>query len=490
MKLPKARLQELAAEWRAARRVYPLYSAVRKTFGLELGPCVALESPIDREDEQSMNEVRQWLQAMDQQCSAAQIRQIIQHSSLGKEPCLRALIKRYLSNTEKAPEDRSKLDFLLVQYFAECASRAISLGKIELQVVAQVLEPVLGECPLSTPKFLEPLSGLVEKIEACKSLQDLISQGVFEAGRKLKEQCGGMYFGASVLVAFVRYNFLLRRAFVRMLHGDVESIRNGLRLLERLSVDHVDCSSAGFSSSESIADLGKYCQSWRKVFIADYANGPSFESIAGIRFAVEAAVEANRTAEKSGTKVSENPEPPPVPSTPSATPAKTVLAEVAQIENARARVAAVVSNKPVKQEPNPGVDVQRAIAHIAKQVAAGSQPKGAAAVSVELGGSQFVLSSWELMAFLNSNAMSIALQRAVVVRSLIERALSSIKKTGESPDLVSAFELGREVAAEMQQRIAQARDAKNLNEAVEMAASSKRLATVMGEAERCLTVSK
>src|SRR3954468_13487796 len=199
MKLTKAKLQELAAEWRAARRVYPLYAAVQKTFDLGLGPCPALESPIDSEDEQSVNEVRQWLQEMDLRSSAAQIRQIVQHSSMGTEPCLRTLIKRYFAKAEKAPEDRSKLDFLLVQYFAECASRAMSLGKIDLQAVARVLEPVIGECPLSTPKFLEPLNGLIERIEGCKSLRDLISQGVFDSGRKLKEQSGGMYFGPSVL---------------------------------------------------------------------------------------------------------------------------------------------------------------------------------------------------------------------------------------------------------------------------------------------------
>jgi hypothetical protein len=86
--------------------------------------------------------------------------------------------------------------------------------------------------------------------------------------------------------------------------------------------------------------------------------------------------------------------------------------------------------------------------------------------------------------------MALALQRAVVARTLVEHAFAQMKKTGVAPDLSSALELGHVVAAEMQERIAQARDAKNLNEAVEMAASSKRLMTVMKEAEQCLTVSK
>jgi hypothetical protein len=489
MKLPKAKLQELAAEWRAARRVYPLYATVLKTFELGVGPCLALESPIDREDEQSINEVRQWLQQMDQRSTAAQIRQIVQHSSLGTETCLRTLIRRYLSNPEKAPEDRSKLDFLLVQYFAESASRAISLGKIDLRAVAQVLEPVVGESPITTPKFLEPLNGLIEQIEACKRLRDLISLGVFDAGRKLKEQCGEMYFGPSVLVAFVRYNFLLRRAFVRMLHADVEVIRTGLKSLERANVTHVDCSSAGFSSREPVADLRKYSQSWRKVFVADYANGPSFESIAGIRDAVEAALIAEGTVEKAMATAAPSSTGTKAPAGISTTPAKTLLAEVAQIESARARVAAVVNSKPTKENTKAVLTMQRATAHIAKQVAGASQHKGAA-VSVELGGLQIVLSPWELSAFTKADATSLVLQRAVVARTLVEQAFGEMKHSGEITNLSSALELGHEVATELQERIARARDAKNLNDAVEMAASSKRLMTVMGEAERCLTISK
>ena len=492
MKLSKVKLQELAAEWRAARRVYPLYSAALKTFDLGLLPCPSLESPIDREDESSITEVREWLKEMDWRCSAAQIRQIIQSSDIGKEPCLRALIQRYIQKAEKTNEDRYKLDFLMVQYFAECASRAVSLGKIELQDVAQVLEPVIGECPLTMPRFLEPLKSLIEHIHSCKNLGDLISQGVVESGRKLKEEAGDMYFGPSVLVAFVRYNFLLRRAFVRMLHADVEVIRTGLRELERAEVTNVDCSSAGFSTSEPISDLRQYCQSWRKVFVADYAKGPSFESIAGIRHAVEMAAKAQQTAEKSKAKRIQAPTattPSSSHSRPVVSPAKTVLDEVAQIENARARVAAVV-NKPAKQEPKPGLNMERAIEHIAKQIGAASQRKGAAAAGVEFGGAQIVLSPWELLAFKKSDATSFALQRAVVARTLVEQNFEQLKKTGAAPDLFSALELGHVVAAEMQEFIAQARNAKNLGEAVEMAASSKRLITVMGEAERCLTVSK
>lgn len=493
MKLPKAKLQELAAEWRAMRRVYPLYAAALKTFNLGLSPCSALESPIDREDETSITAVREWLQEMDVRCSAAQIRQIIQNSDLGKEPCLRALIQRYLQKAEKTSEDRYKLDFLMVQYFAVCASRAVSLGKVELHDVGQVLEPVVGECSDSTPRFLEPLNILIDHIHNCKCLGDLISQGVVESGRKLKDQAGGMYFGPSVLVAFVRYNFLLRRTFVRMLHADVEIIRTGLLELERGGVTHVDCLSAGFTATEPISDLRQYCQSWRKAFVADYAKGPSFESIAGIRHAVEAAIDGKRVAEKAKTKrtqVVAEAEACQAIANSRAIPAKTVSAEVAQIENARARVAAVVNNESAEQEPKAAVNVQRVIAHIAKQVAIASHHKGAAAVHVEFGGSQIVLSSWELLAFAKLDATSLALQRAVVARTLVEQGCGQLQKTGSAPGLFSALELGHAVAAEMQERIAHARHAKNLNEAVEMAASSKRLTTVMGEAERCLTVSK
>ena len=41
----------------------------------------------------------------------------------------------------------------------------------------------------------------------------------------LKEAAGQMFYDPAALVAFCRFNFLLRRAFIRMLHADLSAVR-------------------------------------------------------------------------------------------------------------------------------------------------------------------------------------------------------------------------------------------------------------------------
>ena len=44
----KPKKKDLAAEWREARLLHPLYSALGREFVIELPPCPDLESGVDR----------------------------------------------------------------------------------------------------------------------------------------------------------------------------------------------------------------------------------------------------------------------------------------------------------------------------------------------------------------------------------------------------------------------------------------------------------
>lgn len=490
------RFKEIAAEWRAARRVYTVYAAIQKSFDMGLEPCKVLESPIDRSDEQSLNLLRDWLQQMDDRCTAAHVRQVIQNSSVGTGPVLRSLIQRYLNKPQKTDEDRHKVDFLLVQYFAQTAPRMVIFGDIDLEDVAQVLEPVIGESPLTPPRGLEPLKALIERIKTCTTLRDLIRQNIVESGRNLKEQTGPMYFGSSVLVAFTRYNFLLRRAFVQLLHSDIESIRHNLGELEAHDIHVVDCAAAGFGSQEPIADLRRYCRSWRSVFVADYAAGPSFRTIAEVRQIVEHAAHIARTQRKESAAAPAASKPISKPAlaaaaevpVPAAAASRTISAEVAEIEIARARVAAVIENDE-KPSSSLVAELKQTIEAISNQVASASDHP-ATNTSVQLNSLAIVLSSWEKLAFKQSaDPVALALQNAVALRAIVSE-LTHQHRNGIASELHPAIEMAHVHAAELQERIARARDARDLDAAVNLAATSKRLTIAIEEAEACLSVLK
>ena len=75
-----------------------------------------------------------------------QLRQLLQMTTLNaNEAGLRALIHRHLRKPSKTNMDRDKIDFLLVQYFALCAPAKVYHKQIELEDVAQVMKPIIGD---------------------------------------------------------------------------------------------------------------------------------------------------------------------------------------------------------------------------------------------------------------------------------------------------------------------------------------------------------
>ncbi|PYX88516.1 MAG: hypothetical protein DMG67_16965, partial [Acidobacteria bacterium] len=136
---------EVAAYWREARKLYTVYSSLLERFALGLLPCRELESPIDRSEPDSVQNIQQWLEQMDDRVQVHQLRQLLQTSRLGTEDNLRSLVNHHLQKDTKTESDRDKVDFLLVQYPSSCAPPGFYDRDVEFDEVAQVLEPILGE---------------------------------------------------------------------------------------------------------------------------------------------------------------------------------------------------------------------------------------------------------------------------------------------------------------------------------------------------------
>jgi len=290
---PTSQLSELAAEWREARLLYPLYAALAREFVIELPAHSDLEAGVDAPPQESVEQARQLFADLDGRIQVHQLRQFLQTTTASSDEALRTLLLHHLRRHEHSDSDRDKIDFLLVQYFSHCAPSRLEDADVDLAYVAQTLEPVLGTVDLNVPEWLSPLDEVVQTANGCRNLNQLLTSRILEKGRKLKTSCGQKYFLPAAMVAFTRFSFLMRRIFFRLMHQDLNAILDGLRELEQRGVETLDCRRAQFSAEEPIARLRMICQSWKVMFHAEYSSGQPVSMLVDLRAVVEAALAKN-----------------------------------------------------------------------------------------------------------------------------------------------------------------------------------------------------
>src|SRR5579871_2565139 len=139
-----ADLNQLTAEWNAARILYPTYSALAREFVIDLTPCNDLEAGIAQPPQESVEQATRWLNEMDERIQIHQLRQFLQTTTLVTPQLLQTLLLHHLHKDEKSPADRDKIDFLLVQLFSLAAPSRLEDSAVTLEYVARTLSPVLG----------------------------------------------------------------------------------------------------------------------------------------------------------------------------------------------------------------------------------------------------------------------------------------------------------------------------------------------------------
>ena len=283
-------LTELAAEWRNARLLYPLYAALAREFVIDLPSHSDLEANVDAPPQESVEQTRQLFAELDAHIQVHQLRQFLQTTTVGSDEALRTLLLHHLHKEEHTDSDRDKIDFLLVQFFSHCAPSRLEDADVDLAYVAQTLEPVLGPIDLNVPEWLSPLDEVVQTANGCRNLNQLLTSRILEKGRKLKTSCGKKYFLPAAMVAFTRFSFLMRRIFFRLMHQDLNAILDGLRELEHRGVETLDCRRAQFSAEEPIVRLRMICQSWKVMFHAEYSSGQPVSMLVDLRAVIEAAL--------------------------------------------------------------------------------------------------------------------------------------------------------------------------------------------------------
>ena len=283
-------LNQLTADWNAARILYPTYSALAREFVIDLTPCNDLETGVDQPPQESVEQARQWFDEMDERIQIHQLRQFLQTTTLVTPQLLQTLLLHHLRKQERSPSDRDKVDFLLVQLFSLAAPSRLDDVSVTLHYVAKTLAPALGTVDTSVPGWLKPLENVLQAAQKARTLNELLHSGILEQGRKIKVQSGENYFLPGAMTSFTRFSFLMRRAFFRLMHQDLNGIFDGLRELEHQGVTTIDCRRAQFSAEEPIIRIRMICQSWKVMFQAEYSSGQPLRMLVDLRAAIDDAL--------------------------------------------------------------------------------------------------------------------------------------------------------------------------------------------------------
>jgi hypothetical protein len=263
-------------------------------------PCAELEAGVETPGKDTVEQANQWLEHMDEAIQVHQLRQFLQTSSLVSQEGTVALLQHFLAKSNKSDAIRDKIDFLQVQYFSQVAPAGLNDAEVDLSYVANAMEPVLGPIELKPPVWLNALDRVLDAARKCKSLDELLHGGVLEQGRKAKGLAGELFYLPVALAAFTRFGYLMRRAFFRLMLGDLNLILDGLTELEDRGIETLDCRRAQFSAQEPIIRLRMICQSWKVMFQAEYSSGSPLRMLVDLRASVEHALGRGKAAEADG----------------------------------------------------------------------------------------------------------------------------------------------------------------------------------------------
>ena len=475
------------AQWDELRAVFPIYLALAKQLEAEI-PFPQDKRTLPEDVNAALfAKVQQWLDTLDQQVQVHQLRHLLQMTTLNaSESGLRALILRHLRKTAKTTTDRDKIDFLMVQYFALVAPAKIYHKQIELQDAAIVMKGVLGEVDTTPLEWCEPLEKMIESLRGFRSLRDLLKTNFIEQGRKVKESAGGMFYDPSAMLAFIRFNFLLRRTLIELIHADLIAIRAGLAQLEQAGVRIIDCQHVGLSANEPLSKIRTMADEWKQPFQKAYTErtvNQAFDKLLGLRTDVEQALAriAPKIAEAASTKST--------PAVPKIVPKTVPPPKGAETGANRIKAAQAAEKKEKSQPVNTDVpvilDFESCMEAIWEQLIAAPPTRGRSMTTIRLGAARILMSSWEVSAFVSEDGFAAEdLRRAVVARALVTAAVEAAKETGNATTLEKSLMIARVEISRLQERVDAAKQAKDTEAAVNLGISTKRLLSALDEADK------
>jgi hypothetical protein len=303
---------------------------------------------------------------------------------------------------------------------------------------------------------MKELDEIADSIDRCSSLGELLDSGLVELGRNKKKLLGTQYFAPEALIQITRFNFRLRLGFFRLMHSDLQAIRTVIQQLESAGVTSVDCREAGLGSEEPLATMRTLCHQWKKPFREAYRAGQSFRQLGQIRNILIKKIQTTASS-RNGTAPA---------SSPSAAP----------------EFAVTVPDMRVEMESHAEASLEKVIEVISEKLFASKQKTTVS--TVVIGHAKETLASWEVKAYVQADdATSGAIQRAVAARCQIANA-AAMAKEGNKGALAEALDCAHHQAAAIQEQVAKAKERGDIDAAVSLAATAKRLLAVIDVAEK------
>jgi len=338
-----------------------------------------------------------------------------------------------------------------------------------------VMKPVLGDVDCTPLSWCDPLEKMIQTLRSFKSLRDMLKTNFIEQGRRVKEGAGGMFYDPSAMIAFVRFNFLVRRTLIELMHADLIYIRTGIHHLESAGAKTVNCQTYGLTSTEPINKIRQMADEWKQPFQKEYNErtvNQAFEKLLALRGDVE------RTVEKVIGKPTEAS--PAAAGSPSETPGAPTISAALHGERP---VASASPARTVNGEP--ALDFETCMEKVWEQLISAPPSRGRSMTTVRIGGARLLMSSWEVTAFVSEDGPAAEdLRRAVVARALVTAATEQAKEQGDATQLDRVLPIARVEVSRLQERVEVAKQAKDTEAAVNLGISTKRLLSALDEAEK------
>jgi hypothetical protein len=128
--------------------------------------------------------------------------------------------------------------------------------------------------------------------------------------------------------------------------------------------------------------------------------------------------------------------------------------------------------------------LDQCVSDITQQLLAAAPRKSPGVRPINLAGCKLLIATWEAEAFIETRTdLSVALQRAVAARTILHVSVERLRKH-EATDVNAALEIAHRAVDEMRDHVAKAKEGKNIDAAVNLAATTKRLLSVIEEGEK------
>lgn len=229
--------------------------------------------------------MEKWFEQVEAAVSPAALRQFVQSVPIN-EPTLAEVIRHYHGHVEWS----DKLYVCVAEYLVKCTPKWFQeTERVTMADVADVLEPVLGPSG-ELPKWLPDLESLITELSAYEHLHELASHGIFDRGRQLKGKVAKGGLDTMGLVAFARFNYLLRQTFTILWEADLWWIQQALDELQSRAEYFVDCTDIGLSFLEPTDELHKMVHGWKRPSFTEYAHDETYQKVQKLRTILDNAL--------------------------------------------------------------------------------------------------------------------------------------------------------------------------------------------------------